>query len=202
MLKQEGYDLMGAVFEVYNELGYGMAEEIYQSALEVELGLRGIRFTAQAELNVFFKGHLLTPKYRPDLLVFGEIVVELKALKELCSEHEAQLFNYMRIKRTRVGYLINFGKKGALEWHRFVVDDFHMRTKSNNGNTNLPSSSTNEESSSDRRIDHDNRGMRPFSLPPLKSLCELAVYRMPDIITLVVLRSLLKWAKPSSIVGT
>jgi GxxExxY protein len=129
MLKQEGYDLMGAVFEVYNELGYGMAEEVYQAALEVELGLRGIRFTAQAGLDVFFKGHLLTPKYRPDLLVFGEIVVELKTLKELCSEHEAQLFNYMRIARKEVGYLINFGKKGELEWKRFIVNDLHVKTK-------------------------------------------------------------------------
>lgn len=129
MFQQEGYDLMGAAFEVYNELGYGMAEEVYQAALEVELGLRGIGAIAQAELDVFFKGHLLTPKYRPDLLVFGEIVVELKALKELCSEHEAQLFNYMRIARKRVGYLVNFGKKGELEWRRFIVDDLHMRKR-------------------------------------------------------------------------
>ncbi len=128
MFKQEGYDLMGAAFEVYNELGYGMAEEIYQAALEVELRLRAIPFTAKAELDVFFKGHLLRPRYRPDLLVFGEIVVELKALKELCTEHEAQLFNYMRIVRKQVGYLINFGKKGELEWKRFVLDDLHVRT--------------------------------------------------------------------------
>jgi GxxExxY protein len=107
MFKQGGYDLMGAVFEVCNELGYGMAEEVYQAALEVELGLRGIQFTARAELDVFFKGHPLTPKYRHDLLVFGEIVVELKALKEQCSEHEAQLFNYIRIaKLNQMGTLI------------------------------------------------------------------------------------------------
>ena len=115
MFKQEGYDMMGAAFEVYNELGYGMAEEIYQGAMEAELGLRAIPFVAQAELHVFFKGHLLTPKYRPDLLVYREIVVELKALKGLCSEHEAQLFNYMRIARKQVGYLINFRRKGDLE---------------------------------------------------------------------------------------
>jgi len=129
MFKQEGYDLMGAAFEVYNELGYGMAEDVYQSALEIELGLRQIGFVAQAELDIYFKGYLLNAKYRPDLLVFGEIVVELKALKELCSDHEAQLFNYMRIARKRVGYLINFGKKGDLEWKRFVVDDLHVPLK-------------------------------------------------------------------------
>lgn len=126
MFKQEGYDMMGAAFEVYNELGYGMAEDIYQSAMEVELGLRNISFTSQAQLDVFFKGRLLTPKYRPDLLVFGGIVVELKALKELCKDHEAQLFNYMRIARMHVGYLINFGRKGELEWKRFVLDDLHQ----------------------------------------------------------------------------
>lgn len=116
---------MGAAFEVYNELGYGMAEEIYQAALEVELNLRGIAFTSQASLDVFFKERLLSPKYRPDLLVFNEIVVELKAVKELCAEHEAQLFNYMRIARRHVGYLINFGKKNELEWKRFIVNDLH-----------------------------------------------------------------------------
>ena len=102
MLKQQGYDLLGAAFEVYNELGYGMAEEVYQQSLEI-----------------------LTAKYRPDLLVYGEIVVELKSLKELCSDHEAQLFNYMRIARKQVGYLINFGQKGELEWKRFVLSDLH-----------------------------------------------------------------------------
>lgn len=119
---------MAAAFEVYNELGYGMAEEIYQQSLEVELGLRRIGFVAQAELDVFFKNVLLTAKYRPDLLVFGEIVVELKSLKELTSDHEAQLFNYMRVAKKRVGYLINYGRKGDLEWRRFLLDDLHERT--------------------------------------------------------------------------
>ena len=130
MLKQEGYDLMGAAFEVYNELGYGMAEEIYQQSLEVELGLRQITYVSKAELEVFFKDHRLTIKYRPDLLVFSEIVVELKSLKELCSEHEAQLFNYMRIARKQVGYLINFGQKGELGWKRLIISDLHRRRDS------------------------------------------------------------------------
>ncbi|MEO1530177.1 MAG: GxxExxY protein [Planctomycetota bacterium] len=121
MLKQEGYDLMGAAFEVYNELGYGMAEEIYQESLEVELELRQIPFTSQPTLAVTFKGRPLKAKYRPDLLVFDEIVVELKAVKTLVPEHEAQLFNYMRIANKRVGYLINFGFTNELEWKRIVL---------------------------------------------------------------------------------
>jgi len=123
MLKQEGYDFMSAAFEVYNELGYGMAEEIYQQSIEIELAIRGYPFLSQAEIEVYYKKHVLKAKYRPDLVVFGEIVVELKATKEICSDHEAQLFNYMRISKKRVGYLINFGQPNGLQWKRFILDD-------------------------------------------------------------------------------
>ncbi len=122
-LKNEGYQLMGAAFEVYNELGSGMAEEIYQQSLEIELSLREIAWVSKQELSVFYKGNELTAKYRPDLRVFGQIVVELKAVTDLNSDHEAQLFNYMRIARQPVGYLINFGHKGELEWKRFIISD-------------------------------------------------------------------------------
>ena len=125
MFKQEGYDFMGAAFEVYNEQGYGMAEEIYQQSLEIELEIRSIVYVSKAELDVYYKNKLLNTKYRPDLLVFSEIVVELKALKDLCSDHEAQLFNYMRISRKRVGYLVNYGRSDGLQWKRFVLDDLH-----------------------------------------------------------------------------
>ena len=114
---------MGAAFEVYNELGYGMAEEIYQQSLEIELGLREIPWGSKQELSVFFKGHELTAKYRPDLRVFNQIVVELKAVTALSSDHDAQLFNYMRIAKQPVGYPINFGHKAELEWKRFVISD-------------------------------------------------------------------------------
>ena len=123
MFKEEGYKLMGAAFEVYNQLGYGMAEEIYQQSLEIELQLRGIPFRSKRELSVFYKGRQLQTRYKPDLFVFDGIVVELKAVGELTSDHEAQLFNYMRVARQRVGYLINFGRKGELEWKRFILSD-------------------------------------------------------------------------------
>ena len=125
MFKEEGYKLMGAAFEVYNQLGYGMAEEVYQQSLEIELALRGIPFRSKDQLTVFYKGQALETHYIPDLFAFGGIVVELKAVAELVSEHEAQLFNYMRIARQPVGYLINFGHKGELQWKRFIVSDLH-----------------------------------------------------------------------------
>ena len=129
MFRQEGYDFMAAAFEVYNELGYGMAEEIYQQSLEIELSLRKITFLTKQEIEVYYKGHKLTTCYKPDLLVFGGIVVELKAVTELAPEHEAQLFNYMRVSRMAVGYLVNFGHKGTLQWKRFILSDLHKKSE-------------------------------------------------------------------------
>ena len=129
MFENEGYQLMGAAFEVYNELGYGMAEEIYQQSLEIELSLRGIPFHTKRELQVFYKNRPLDTRYRPDLLVHDAIVVELKAIAEILSDHEAQLFNYMRIARQPVGYLLNFGRKGELQWKRFILSDLHSRNE-------------------------------------------------------------------------
>jgi GxxExxY protein len=131
VFQQEGYDFMAAAFEVYNEIGYGMAEEIYQQSLEIELSLRKIPFLTRQELKVYYKGHKLTTRYKPDLLVCGGIVVELKAVTELSPEHEAQLFNYMRVSRLAVGYLVNFGHKGDLQWKRFILGDLHKQWNTN-----------------------------------------------------------------------
>jgi len=121
--KDEGYKLIGAAFEVYNELGHGMAEEIYQESLEIELELRGIPFLAKQQLVCFYKGRALKRRYVPDLFVFGSLVVELKAVSQFLAEHEAQLVNYMRITKQPVGYLINFGHKDTLEWKRFNLSE-------------------------------------------------------------------------------
>ena len=97
--KDEGYKLMGAAFEVYNEQGYGLAEEIYQESLEIELEVRGIAFRSKQELTCFYKGRALKKHYVPDLFVFNCLVVELKAVNQLLPEHEAQVINYMRITK-------------------------------------------------------------------------------------------------------
>ena len=122
--KDEGYKLMGAAFEVFNERGYGMAEEIYQECFEIELELRGIAHRSKQELKCFYKSRELKKRYVPDLFAFNCLIVELKAVTELNSEHEAQLYNYMRITRQPVGYLINFGHQGTLEWKRLILSEF------------------------------------------------------------------------------
>ena len=102
----------------------GLLEEVYQESLEEELLLRRIPFVRKQELAVFYKGKELRQRYIPDLYVHCEIIVELKSVRALGTEHIAQLLNYMRLARKPVGYLINFGPLGKVEWKRFVLREF------------------------------------------------------------------------------
>lgn len=119
--QQEGFDLMAAVFDVHNEVGGGLAEEVYQESLEVELEMRGMMFVSRQEIAIYYKGRELKRRYVPDLYVCDGIVVELKAVSQLLPEHDAQLFNYMRLTGKRVGYLINFAPLKRVEWRRYVL---------------------------------------------------------------------------------
>jgi GxxExxY protein len=121
---EEGYALMGAAFEVHNVMGGGLLEEIYQQSLEIELQMRGIPFRSKQALDVVYKDQVLAKTYLPDLFVYDKIVVELKAVSALSPDHDAQLMNYMRITRSPIGYLINFGPVGKLEYKRFILSEY------------------------------------------------------------------------------
>jgi GxxExxY protein len=121
LCKQEGYDFTAAVFEVYNVLGNGFLEEVYHEALEVELRKRGIAHGSNERLSLSYKGQALQKYYVADMIVAGDIVVELKTVKALLPEHEAQLINSLHATRKRVGYLINFGSFPRLQWKRLVL---------------------------------------------------------------------------------
>ena len=116
----DGYALIGACFEVYNETGNGYLEDVYQESLELELLDCGISFVAQPKLPSFYKGRALRKHYEADLLVLDKIIVELKAVKTLLPEHEAQLLHYLKSTMRRVGYLVNFGASPKLDWRRRV----------------------------------------------------------------------------------
>jgi GxxExxY protein len=116
----DGYALIGACFEVYNEMGNGYLEDVYQESLEMELADRKIPFVAQPKLPIFYKSRPLRKQYEADLLVLDKIIVELKAVKILLPEHEAQLLNYLKATGRRVGYLVNFGAFPKLDWKRRV----------------------------------------------------------------------------------
>jgi len=95
--------------------------KIYQQAMEIEFELRNIPFESKKNLEVYYKSRKLDKIYIPDLFVFNGIIIELKSVSELTTEHEAQLFNYLKLTRTNVGYLINFGYKENLEWKRYII---------------------------------------------------------------------------------
>jgi len=119
--EQEGYALMGAAFEVYNQLGSGFLEEVYQEAMEIELKARSIPFISKPRLPVTYKEQLLKKYYEADLLVHDDVVVELKASRAIAPEHEAQLINELKATGKRVGYLVNFGSFPRLQWSRRVL---------------------------------------------------------------------------------
>jgi GxxExxY protein len=121
ILKQEGYELVGAAMEVYNVMGSGYLEDVYQECLERELTLRTIPFESQPQLDLYYKGEKLGRYYRPDFYVYDGIVVELKAVKKLGRDEMAQILNYLKGAEKRVGYLLNFGSSRELEWKRFVL---------------------------------------------------------------------------------
>lgn len=118
--KEESYQIVGACFEVYNEKGSGFLEPVYQECLELELGMQGIPFVAQQGLLLEYKGKPLIQTYKPDLICFDKIIVELKAVSELTDEHRAQTHNYLKATGMRLGLLVNFGHHPKLEYERIV----------------------------------------------------------------------------------
>ena len=118
--REEVYAIVGACFEVYNEMGSGFLEDVYQEALERELEARNIPFEAKPKLPIYYKGRLLTKKYEPDFVLYSKIIMEIKAVKSLTDEHRAQVQNYLKASQFQVGLLVNFGKPGALEYERIV----------------------------------------------------------------------------------
>jgi GxxExxY protein len=120
LFKEEAYAVVGAAMEVYNQLGPGFLEAVYQEALEIELSDRGIPFVSQKELRVLYKGRPLKKTYSSDLVCYDKIIVELKALDRLTGKDIAQVLNYPKATGFRLGLLINFGNAEKLEWERRV----------------------------------------------------------------------------------
>jgi GxxExxY protein len=121
LLKDECYDVQGAIFEVYREIGSGFLEAVYQECLEKELANRQIPYQSHVELNLAYKGQALAQTYKPDFVCYDSIIVEIKAVKAMAAEHEAQLLNYLRISGMRLGFLANFGAYPKATVKRLVL---------------------------------------------------------------------------------
>ena len=121
LYKDEVYAIVGAGYEVYNTLGPGFLEAVYQEALAREFSLRGIPFLEQAKVEIEYKGEPLKTPYYVDFLCYSDILVELKASEYLVSSNKAQLLHYLHGTKLPVGVLMNFGNVKKLEWKRFVL---------------------------------------------------------------------------------
>lgn len=120
LFKDEVYAIVGAAMDVHTDLGSPFLEAVYHEAMEIELTRRQIPHESRKKLRIKYKDVWLAKEYEADFLVFGEIIVEIKAQDKLTSKDEAQLLNYLAATGKRVGVLINFGSVGKLEWIRRV----------------------------------------------------------------------------------
>ena len=121
--KQQMYNVIGAAMAVYNEIGYGFSELIYQECLSIVCTEKGIPWEREIPLKMMFHGIELEKLYKADFVCYDDIIVELKAVSELVGEHRAQLFNYMKITNTHFGILINFGEPQRLHAEKYMYNE-------------------------------------------------------------------------------
>lgn len=116
MYKHSGLtsQIVKAFYDVYNTLGYGFPERVYENALVIKLRKIGMPVVAQAPIEVRYDGHVVG-EYFADLVVDGKVIVEVKAARALDDRHEAQLLNYLKATRYEVGLLLNFGPKPQIK---------------------------------------------------------------------------------------
>ena len=103
LYRERMYNIIGAAISLYNELGSGYSEPIYQECLSVICSEQDIPWEREKPLKMFFHGVELEKTYKADFVCYDDIIVELKAVSEVLKEHRAQLFNYMRITNTKFG---------------------------------------------------------------------------------------------------
>ncbi len=119
LFEKETNDIIGAFFAVHNELGCGFLEAVYQEALAIEFKLRDIPFEQEKKLTINYKDLTLNKFYQADFICYNKIIVETKALSSLTSEHEAQLLNYLKATKLKLGLLVNFGET-SLKFKRMI----------------------------------------------------------------------------------
>lgn len=118
--KEQSYAINGAAMHVYNVLGYGFLESVYQEALEIEFLKRGIPYEREKELKIYYEGKAMRQTYRGDFVCYNNIIVELKAVAHLDDMHRSQIYNYLKATGYKLGLLYNFGHYDGLEYERKV----------------------------------------------------------------------------------
>ena len=121
LFRDLSYAINGAAFQVYNTLGHGFLESVYQEALEIEFQRRNIPYEREKELTITYDGVELKQTFRADFVCYGKIIVELKAVSELNDAHRSQVYNYLHATGYKLGLLYNFGYSDGLEKERIVI---------------------------------------------------------------------------------
>ena len=116
------YEIRGAIFDVYNELGPGLLESVYEEALAFELKKRRLEVARQVEVPIIYKGNELKTPLRLDLLVNNQVIVELKSVEEMKSVFAKQLLTYLKLMDKRVGLLVNFNTSNLKESIKRIVN--------------------------------------------------------------------------------
>lgn len=119
--------ILGCCFEVINELGPGFLERVYKNALLMAMRQKKLQVEVERSYNVIFRGKIIG-RYTADLVVNDAVIVELKCCERLISEHQAQLFNYLKVSRLSVGLLVNF-RRSKLEWKRLQSNEEDLDQK-------------------------------------------------------------------------
>ena len=118
--KKECYNIYGCIYAVNKKLGAGFLESIYQEALEIELRRGNIPFISQQELEIFYDGIPLTKKFIADIVCYGKIIIEVKAVSKINDQHKAQLTNYLSATGYRLGLIVNFNSFPVADIIRMV----------------------------------------------------------------------------------
>ena len=118
--KDENYTIVGICMEVHRLLGAGLLEIVYKDALEIEFRNNNIPFEREKEFSVEYKGNILPHKFYADFIVYDDIILELKSVKEISNDHLAQTLNYMKLAKTPVGIIANFQNKSLV--HKRLIN--------------------------------------------------------------------------------
>ncbi|QEG35675.1 GxxExxY protein [Bythopirellula goksoeyrii] len=121
ILEEESYAILGACFEVYNEIGCGFLEAVYQECLEIEFSNRGIPYVSKPEVSIRFGEHVLQKKYEADFICYDQIIVKVKATSQLLDHNTAQTLNYLHATKLPLGLLANFGHHPKLQYKRIAL---------------------------------------------------------------------------------
>ena len=120
LFPDESFAIRKVVFDVNREMGSGFVEAVYQECMERELTEKRIPFRSQVELKLQYKGEPLTQTYKPDIVCYEKIIIELKAVSKINAEHKAQLLNYLKATDLKLGLLVNFGSHPQAQIVRIV----------------------------------------------------------------------------------